>query len=261
MATRIFRFFCLFILGILPFAACTGDSGSIEAAPRLQTPGIAVPTPLNPQDNPYFRPTHMPGVLLPPPTPDPPHVFPTPSTKINHYTIQSGDTLKIISQRFGVSLGQLINANQITNPDVISIGQSLTIPVPTPLPPPDAFKIIPDSELVDGPNIRYFDLHNFIQSQNGYLKSYTETVDQQLMSGEAVINRVAVENSVNPRLLLAFLEYQNAWVTQAQPNAASLQYPLGYENNYRKGLYLQLSWAANILNRGYYLWKINAFNG
>jgi len=33
---------------------------------------------------------------------------------------------------------------------------------------------------------------------------------------------------------------------------------MGIREEWRKGLYSQLSWAANALNRGYYLWKANA---
>ena len=102
------------------------------------------------------------------------------------------------------------------------------------------------------------DLSQFIQLQKGYLSTYSETVDGQLLTGEEIINRVAIENSVNPRLLLALLEYQSGWVTRPNPAQKSLDYPVGYANSYYKGLYRQLSWAANSLNRGYYLWKINA---
>lgn len=45
------------------------------------------------------------------------------------YTVMSGDTLWNISQRFGVSLQALINANpQITNPNRIFPGQRICIP-------------------------------------------------------------------------------------------------------------------------------------
>ncbi len=44
------------------------------------------------------------------------------------YVVQSGDTLSKIAQRFGVSVQDLITANNILNPSVIFAGQTLTIP-------------------------------------------------------------------------------------------------------------------------------------
>src|SRR5574342_661676 len=46
------------------------------------------------------------------------------------YIVQSGDTLSAIAQRFGVSLSALIAANNLTNPNLIFVGQRLTIPGP-----------------------------------------------------------------------------------------------------------------------------------
>lgn len=44
------------------------------------------------------------------------------------YTVQTGDTLFAIAQRFGTTVEALIQANNITNPNVIFVGQVLTIP-------------------------------------------------------------------------------------------------------------------------------------
>ena len=53
---------------------------------------------------------------------------PTPPTGGgNVYTVQAGDTLYRIAQRFGVSVGDIINANNLTS-TVLSVGQQLTIP-------------------------------------------------------------------------------------------------------------------------------------
>jgi len=44
------------------------------------------------------------------------------------YTVQSGDTLAVIAERFGISLDALIAQNNIQDRDLISVGQVLTIP-------------------------------------------------------------------------------------------------------------------------------------
>lgn len=44
------------------------------------------------------------------------------------YIVQSGDTLSLIASRFNVALEDLMNANAISNPDLLSAGQELVIP-------------------------------------------------------------------------------------------------------------------------------------
>lgn len=45
-----------------------------------------------------------------------------------HYTVKRGDTLAEIADEHGVSLSDLINANKLSNPDLIYPGQVITIP-------------------------------------------------------------------------------------------------------------------------------------
>lgn len=44
------------------------------------------------------------------------------------YVIRSGDTLSEIARRFDTSVEALVEANDIADPDVIDVGQELTIP-------------------------------------------------------------------------------------------------------------------------------------
>lgn len=44
------------------------------------------------------------------------------------YTVQPGDTLGMIAQRFGVSIGEVMQANNIYNPNLIYAGQTILIP-------------------------------------------------------------------------------------------------------------------------------------
>jgi len=44
------------------------------------------------------------------------------------YIVQSGDTLSLIASRFNVDLVDLMNANSLSNPDLLSAGQELVIP-------------------------------------------------------------------------------------------------------------------------------------
>jgi hypothetical protein len=97
-----------------------------------------------------------------------------------------------------------------------------------------------------------------VQQEGGYLANYSENVSGETLSGAEIITRVAQNYSVNPRLLLAILEHQGGWVTKVSPS--SLDYPVGLQDAYHQGLYLQLTWTADTLNRGYYLWRVNAIS-
>jgi len=53
------------------------------------------------------------------------------------YTVQPGDTLGAIAQAYGISVGDLMAANDLTDPNVLHVGQTLVIPVGSPpLAPP-----------------------------------------------------------------------------------------------------------------------------
>ena len=194
----------------------------------------------------------------PTPTPNPTIVLPTPREETISYTVEAGDTLKGIALRYQVSIEKITEMNNITNPNLIEVGQVLLIPPPSFEDVASSFKIIPDSELVNSPSNAYFDVTAFVDEKNGFLSIYSEPVDGLPMSGAQIVDRVAVEYSVNPRLLLALLEYQSNWVTKTNPPEETRVYPLRYYEAWREGLYNQLSWAANLLNEGYYLWKVNA---
>jgi len=194
--------------------------------------------------------------LLSTPTPDPPRAMPTPRQSIDQYVVQSGDTLGSIARAYGISTEALMQANGLSDPNILAIDMQLSIPPPEPGAPGPSFKIIPDSELVFGPASALFDIRQFIQDQAGYLANYAEDVNGEFLAADEIVERVAQNYSVNPRLLLAVLEYQSYWVTD--PNPEISEYPVGLQDIYHEGLYLQLTWAADMLNRGYYLWRVNA---
>jgi LysM repeat protein len=50
--------------------------------------------------------------------------------------VQKGDSLEHIAKQFGVTVAQLVAANNIKNQDHIEVGQQLTIPPPTAAPAP-----------------------------------------------------------------------------------------------------------------------------
>jgi LasA protease len=191
------------------------------------------------------------------PTPDAPHPLPSNRSDPDAYIVQTGDTLGIIAQKYGVSVDQLVQANDLANANVLDVGQSLVIPVTEPEGIGPDFKIIPDSELVNGPMSVGFDVDGFINEKAGFLAGYSEDINDTPVSGAEILRKVSQNYSVNPRLLLAVLEHQSGWVTQQDPGSKDRKHPIGVGNPQRKGLYRELAWAANTLNQGYYLWRVN----
>jgi LasA protease len=230
-------------------ANSAGSGSPVVPAAGPVTATTDVPSPV---------PTIIPDQALASPTPDQPKVMPTLRTKEEKYTVQRNDTLNAISTRYGVDLSAVMAANQITDPNRINVGQVLVIPTPDVKNRGTSFKVIPDSELVLSPGTAGFNIKTFIAGKKGYLANYSEKVDDVNTSGAAIVERIAREYSVNPRLILAVLEFQSGWVTQTNISDKNRDYPMGRMETTRKGLYRQLAWAADNLNRGYYLWRANA---
>jgi murein DD-endopeptidase MepM/ murein hydrolase activator NlpD len=115
---------------------------------------------------------------------------------------------------------------------------------------------LPDSEVIYAAPAGDFDLQGFITQGGGRLSRYQEWLGSTgWTSGAAIVQRVAQENSINPRLLLALLQYQSGWVYGEPGNLAQDEYPLGLVDYDRRGLYRQLVWAVNQLSIGYYGWR------
>ena len=88
--------------------ACGGDDESVDTLPLMTAAPSVAPTSV--------------GATTTLPTAE------------EFYTIQQGDTLFGIAEAFGVSVGDLISFNAITDPDAIQAGQRLQIPPATAAP-------------------------------------------------------------------------------------------------------------------------------
>jgi len=223
------------------------EEATIEAIPPISTPSHSLVS--------QIPPTRQPGELYFTPTPDIARNTPQIRTETEHYVVQPGDSLNGIAIRFGVSARQIIKANNITNPNALAVWQVLTIPAPIWREPGPSFKIIPNSELVYGPASVFFSSYTDVISRGGFLQHYSEVVEGQDLSGWAIVQLVAQRYSVNPQLLLAVLEYQSGWLTSQEISPESWFYPVGFVSAGWEGLFNQLSYAANQLNTGYYLWR------
>lgn len=115
-----------------------------------------------------------------------------------------------------------------------------------------SFQIIPDHEFVDSPTSIGFSTSAFVADKPGWLKNYRAYVGSGWKSGAELVDYVAINYSINPRLLLAILEYQGGALTQTSPPVQ--KNILGLHRPFWETPYLQMVLAANILNNGYYGW-------
>ena len=174
------------------------------------------------------------------------------------YITRSGDTLPALAGRFGVEPGQISLPPGISPDGYLPPGTVLTIPAVLPQVAAGGL-LLPDAELVYSPTALAFDLEASIRIAGGYLDSYRELVDGEAHTGAAIIRRVALELSVNPRLLLALLEYRAGWVYGQPPSTQDRLHPLGLNIPGRSGLYQEIHIAATQLNLAYYGWRQGAF--
>lgn len=170
------------------------------------------------------------------------------------HIVRYGDTLNAIAQEYGVGVLQIQAENGIGDLNVLTIGRVLNIPPPTPESPGPSSKLIPDSELVYGPSVVDLEPVANIVFPGSVLATYSEEVDETLKSGPAIVQMVAEDFSINPRLLLAILEFQSGWVRGGQ-GLDNVEYPIGYYSQGHEGLLSQLYWVAEQLNAGFYRWK------
>jgi len=255
------------IIVLIGFAfACTRSGGTVQivagtaadpAQPTMTGKDTEAfrPTPFLPRDDPTATVTS----LFSTPTLDPTREYNTPTLGPGTYVVQSGDTIDSIAKMFNVSAESIIQLNGLTNPDALEVGQTLDIPVPETEEPGPNFKIIPDSELVFGPAADGFDPEEFLKGNTGYLRGYREMVEGKERTGPEILLFVAEHYSVNPRILLASLEYVAGWVSDSEPAEWKILFPF-YTETGRENLYRQLAWAADQLNAGYYDWKAGLYD-
>jgi hypothetical protein len=77
--------------------------------------------------------------------------------------------------------------------------------------------------------------------------------------GAEIVERVARDTSINPQLLLAFLQFRSGWVLGQPIDPGQEDYPIGFYVPDYHGLYKELSLTAKELNIGYYGWRAGTF--
>lgn len=205
------------------------------AAPALPTPeaptaALPLPTPLP------TRPNYAPGELV-------------------DYIAQDGDTVPALAARFNTTVDGIMEANPIIPQDATTMppGFPMKIPIYYRALWGTSFQSIPDYAFVDGPSLIGFNTTAYVLASEGWLKSYRAYAGGAWRTGPGLVEYIAKNFSISPRLLLALLEYQTGALTRPQQPPG--RYILGHRQVFYESLYLQIVWAANTLNNGYYSWR------
>jgi len=226
------------------------DRQKTEAAGILNPPGLNTPqaTPM---------PTTHPTMEIVP-TLEPEDEPITLSEGELRYTIQQGDTLSAVAARFDVSPGTIRANSVLSEAGFLPIGLQVAIPDVLEETLSYSEPVLPDSEVIYGPSVGDFDLADYAHQAGGFLASYTEEVKGITYTGPDIIQLVSLESSTNPRLLLAFLEYQSGWVFGHPQGAEEDKFPIGYRAD-DSGLYNELIITAKLLAQGFYGWRDGSF--
>ena len=208
-----------------------------------QSAGTLIPFPTTPTSPPL--PTSV-------ATPSRPHYTPG---ELVDYIAQSGDSLPALAAHFNTTVDQIRTANPQIPSETTTMPPGMPMKIPIYYLPfwGTTVQILPDSQYVDGPSAVGFDTSAFVSSHPGWLKDYSAYAAGAIQTGAQIVDLVATDYSISPRVLLALLEYQTGALSQ--PVVPNGDYLLGNVDYNYAGLYLQLIWAANVLNVGYYGWR------
>jgi murein DD-endopeptidase MepM/ murein hydrolase activator NlpD len=232
-----------------PFAALRGTLTAL--APTYQAGATITPVAT---DSAGAPPSPAPGATASPGSAGLPPLVLDEAGLLFTYQAQSGDTLSALAGRFGVPPEQISSAQPLPSEGMIPPGQIVQIPnaiAGAPYPDP----LLPDSEVIYSTAAADFRLGEFVAAAGGFLSTYGEEVEGEWSSGADILARIALENSINPRLLLAFLEFRSGWVFGQPADPSRLDYPIGFYVPGYRGLYKELLLTATQLGIAYYGWR------
>ena len=225
----------LCFLTVLIIATITISS----CGPRSSTGIENIITPLAPTEIPAptsGRPEYKPGELV-------------------DYIAQSGDTLPALASRFNTTIEEIMAANPVIPADATTMpsGFPMKIPIYYLSLWGTTFQSIPDHAFVNGLAQVGVSTSVLLESTNGWLKNYRVYAGGEWRIGHELIDYMAQNYSISPRLLMTILEYQAGALSN--PEMPTTKYVLGFRRRYYESPYLQLVIAANNLNNGYYSWR------
>ncbi len=125
------------------------------------------------------------------------------------YYAQSGNSVPALAGQFGIDQSEVHSEGQVHVTGFVPPGTLLIMPDRISEATSPESQLIPDSELVFSGTAVNFDIGAYVLEMGGKLSTQREYLGSTgWTTGSQAIARLAYENSINPRLLLALLEYE-----------------------------------------------------
>jgi LasA protease len=231
----------ILLFASLSLTACQAElaSASLSQSSNGEPPAEAAEDSFEAISTPFpTRPSYAPGELV-------------------DYTAQPGDNLPALAVRFNTSVAEIMEANPIIPAGATTMPPGMPMRIPIYFAPfwGTPFAILPDSFFVNGPAQVDFNTSDFVTQHPGWLRDYTTYATGANRTGAQLVDLIATNYSISPRLLLALLEFHSGALSRPSLTSNELLYALGYPSPRQAGLYNQLAWTANTLNNGYYNWR------
>ena len=230
------KFLYILVMFLFTLAAC---SPSAQPTMILPTPVEDTDAELAVEITPFpTRPAYEPGELV-------------------DYIAQTGDTLPLLAARFNTTEEEIRMANPVIPEDATTMPPGMPMQIPIYYRPlwGTPFQIIPDAVFVNGPDAATFDSSAFIAQSQGWINAYKAWAFSGTRTAAEIVDYIGLNYSVSPKLLLALLEYKGGAFSEPVLNPDAERNILGLESSYWTGVYLQLSYASNLLNDSYYRWR------
>jgi len=275
-----YRTLAILIILSLTLSACAPSSISIWGVVQTPTPDLQYPAtplfdPFAVQDSPIIFPTSTTPPQIeteasytatpigtPNGTPPVTGAITAVSPQVSYdtapflYYAQSGDMLSAVASRFGVEESEITSDADLTKTTLIDPGTLLVIPNRITEAMSPNIQIMPDAEIIFSFTAADFDVKEYVQQAGGYLSKFKDYLGSTgWIDGDQSVARLAVENSINPRLILGLLEFESRWVRGQPIDALHTDYPMGFNDYHFKGMTIQLVWAINNMAIAYYGWR------
>jgi murein DD-endopeptidase MepM/ murein hydrolase activator NlpD len=236
MKTEIFK---LTVSGASIFLLLAGCSSNANTELFLDVPGSQAAEENQIIEGEYLpRPAYDPGTLV-------------------EYIAQSGDTVSALAGRFNSNVEEIMDANPIIPQTVSTLPPGFPMNIPIYYRPfwGSQYLILPDGLYPNGPAQMNFNSQEFVDEQIGWFNGFEDSAAQDVLSAAEIVDLVSTNFSISPRFLIALMEYSTEAISNSELDSEMEIYPLGFRSQFHRGLYLQLVWAANTLNNGYYGWR------